>query len=242
MESFQQKLDQLASTTSATSFSPLSHSSTSLFYEILHPVFVGGPSGVKKTQLLKNLSKTHHSVSLLNYESLTAVYRSNQKRIKAHLLDQRKDRKIYEHTKMCLDIHELIIRNYAAESITEQTVLKLLRECQELLEFNADKNIIIINISLEYFKQQIERLQIIYLEIIAFTSMLMNRHLFPSSKFIVIQDSSENVFLKCVGFYEKFQQFIYCADFILDRFDESQIQKIIMNLHKSIGNVEFELS
>lgn len=207
----------------------------------LDPVFVGGPSNNSKTKILSEIMKIPCcSVSKVNFQTLFDTYNGDTKKIAEHLINRRTENMIYEHTIQCLKLNNLVLKymkkidNFERD-INSNTVSNLFNECCNIQTVQSYKKIIIIlNMTKSYFnKHEKKRRYLLYLQTIAYLSLLAKIYLYPYMKILIFYNISDiDPILKAHGVYDLFNSMRMSNQFILTNGDESYTKKIIIDFHR----------
>ncbi|ABO45407.1 putative guanylate kinase [Gryllus bimaculatus nudivirus] len=166
-------------------------------------VFVGGPSAVGKTTLLNYIYERYEDarVSDMSFETLQDG-KKTAKEIAEELATKRNEDLIYEHSPLCMKLYQLIFKykkNLRKKS--NDTIVDFWNECLNVSTTPIYDNIFIIIDTTEFLKKRFYNRSYnnidwlddmyLYLQTIAYVSLMRKRHLYQGCRFVVIYDPNE---------------------------------------------------
>lgn len=171
-------------------------------------VFICGPSAVGKSTILAKIAKKYSdaNVCAIGFDKLFKYYNNDAKRAAHHIVNYRTEPMIYEHSKECTQLYE-VIHKFMPTPITEESLRSCYNRCLDMLTTRSLKDyIVILDLTTHYFDRYYNRLinnyngidynndSYLYYQMVAYLAMIKQKHLFPSAHiYIVCDDTTQSL-------------------------------------------------
>lgn len=207
-------------------------------------VYFGGSKYINKGRILSDIAAEYGwaSVSKVNFQTLSKQYCNNVDKVINHLLNNRTNNMIYEHTNECIQLHSVIERYHSQYRHANEAVLQQLYDecCNMLQESSTAKMVIVINMCKSYFEQHLIDIDRLYMQSVAYLALLNKKNLYPFLEIILVMNDIDPV-LQSYGVYNLIDTLKTSNDRIIRQIDENLIKKIIIESHKYNNDIDLEL-